>query len=229
MNKKVDLSEEVLNEYIGYINNSQKMSVKDTYIGVLIITTLFVWILSSWVPAINITVVAIVCFALLFFPAFPVLEWEEFTVANSWNAFFIAGNHITLAAVAIDTGLCDYISGLFFDRITEMPILVLLMVVAAITFIFMAIIPSAPAVATILVPIISAFSIKLGLDPRILFMVCILCIPNIYLFPLDAPLVVAYGRKAFRMFELPKATIWIQLIMIVFVAVIVKLVFSIIY
>lgn len=67
MNKKVDLSEEVLNEYIGYINNSQKMSVKYIYIGVLIITTLFVWILSSWVPAINITVVAIVCFALLFF------------------------------------------------------------------------------------------------------------------------------------------------------------------
>ena len=32
MNKKVDLSEEVLNEYIGYINNSQKMSVKDIYI-----------------------------------------------------------------------------------------------------------------------------------------------------------------------------------------------------
>lgn len=120
-------------------------------------------------------------------------------------------------------------AGLFFDRITEMPILVLLMVVAAITFIFMAIIPSAPAVATILVPIISAFSIKLGLDPRILFMVCILCISNIYLFPLDAPLVVAYDRKAFSMFELPKATIWIQLIMIVFVAVIVKLVFSIIY
>ena len=71
MNKKVDLSEEVLNEYIGYINDSQKMSVKDIYIGVLIITTLFVWILSSWVPAINITVVAIVCFALLFFSCIP--------------------------------------------------------------------------------------------------------------------------------------------------------------
>lgn len=31
--KPVDLSEEVLNEYIGYINNSQKMSVKDIYWG----------------------------------------------------------------------------------------------------------------------------------------------------------------------------------------------------
>ena len=59
-----------------------------------------------------------------------------------------------------------------------------------------------------------------------LVMASALCVSNIYLFPLDAPLVVAYDRKAFKMFELPKATVWIQLAMVLVVSLWVPVIFK---
>ena len=92
----------------------------------------------------------------------------------------------------------------------------------------MALLPSAPAVVTILSPIILSFAVASGLNPTMLLMACVLCVPNIYLFPLDAPLIVAYDKKAFTMFDLPKATIWIQLAIIIVISLWIPLIFLVI-
>lgn len=227
--KPAEPEEEELQAFIRHVQNTPRATAKDIYIGVLIVATLAIWVLSSWFPAINITAVAVISFALLFIPGMEVLTWEEFSVVNSWNAFFVAGNHITLASVAISTGLCNFITTVIFGSSTGLSVIPMLMLVAAVTFVFMAIIPSAPAVATILVPILITYAASANVSPILLFMVSILCIPNIYLFPLDAPLVVAYDRKAFTMFELPKATVWIQLVMIVVASLLVYGMYQIIY
>lgn len=227
--KPEEPSTEELDSFVAHIRNTPKATGKDIYIGVLIVVTLVIWILSSWFPVINITAVAVVSFTLMFIPGLEVLTWKEFSVVNSWNAFFVAGNHITLASVAISTGLCDFIAKLVFGGSTNLSTIPMLMMVAAVTFIFMAIIPAAPAVATILIPILITFATAAQVPPTLLFMVSILCIPNIYLFPLDAPLVVAYDRKAFTMWELPKATVWIQLAMIVIASLMVYGIYQIVY
>lgn len=205
---------EEMRRYVTDLRKDKKASPMDFYTGILICGIVFTWIISSWISAINITVTSIVGLALMFLPCFPVMTWEEFSKAISWPTFFVAGSMISIAAAVVSTGLCDYLTGLLFMNTARGSGVLLLMQIAAVTFVFMAVLPSAPAVITILSPIILRLAEGNGVNPVMALMTAALCVSNIYLFPLDAPLVVAYDRKAFRMFELPRATIWIQLIMI---------------
>jgi sodium-dependent dicarboxylate transporter 2/3/5 len=209
-----EIRETELKAYIDSVSQKRQMTKMDIYTGVLIFVIIGTWIASSWIPAINITVTSLIGLALMFIPGFSVLNWEEFVRENSWGAFFVAGNHISLAQAVITTGLCDFFTEVLFHSQTGGSKILIAAWIAAVTFVFMAIIPSAPAVGTILSPVIINFALSTGLNPVMALMTSLLCIPNIYLFPLDAPLIVAYDKKAFTMFEMPKATLWIQLAMI---------------
>ena len=224
----VEPGEAELTQYLSVIKEKKKFRPMDIYIGVLIGGIVFTWIISSWIPAINITVTSLIGLALMFLPMFPVMTWEEFSGTNSWATFFIAGNHISIASAVIATGLCDYFAKVLFHSNGDMPLVLVIAQIATITFIFMALLPSAPAVVTILSPIILSFAVASGLNPTMLLMACVLCVPNIYLFPLDAPLIVAYDKKAFTMFDLPKATIWIQLAIIIVISLWIPLIFLVI-
>lgn len=214
-----------MQEYLKAVSQKRKMSAMDIYIGILILGIVFTWILSSWVPSINITVTAIAGLALMFVPGFSVMTWEEFSASISWPTFFVAGSLISIAGAVTSTGLCDYITGILFSGSTVSSEFLLVAQLAAMTFVFMAVLPSAPAVITILSPIVINFAASKGMNPAMLLMACALCVSNIFLFPLDAPLVVAYDKKAFTMFDMPKATIFVQLAMILVVAVWVPFIF----
>ncbi len=223
-----ELTEEELKGYISKTSEKSRFTSKDIYTAAVIFTIVALWLISSWIPEINITVVAIAGLAMLFLPKFSVMTWEEFSASISWGTFFVAGSLISVAAAVTSTGLCDYFVSLIFPEDAVLPVFVAVMLVAAVTFVVMALLPSAPAVISILSPIIIGFANNSGINAVMLVMVCALCVSNIYLFPLDAPLVVAYDKKAFKMFELPKATIWLQLIMIVAVSLWMPIVFGII-
>lgn len=221
----VELQENEMNRYLNEAKTKQPMTFVDVYIGCLIVGILATWILSSWIPAINITVISIIGLALMFVPGISVMTWEEFSLSISWPTFFIAGNLISISGAVTSTGLCDFFTSLLFPNRAGHSEMLVVAQIAVITFIFMALLPSAPAVISILSPIIISFAGTNGLNPVMLLMASTLCVSNIYLFPLDAPLVVAFDRKAFKMFDLPKATIWIQLFMIFAVSIWIPLIF----
>lgn len=229
VHKPAEPQTDEMTEYVKDISSPQTMSGMDIYIAVVIFGIVFIWILSSWIPAINITVTAIAGLALMFVPGFSVMTWEEFSASISWPAFFVAGSLISIAGAVTSTGLSDYFTGILFAGGAPGTLFLIVAQIAAMTFVFMALLPSAPAVITILSPIIINFAAANGQDARMLLMACAMCVANIFLFPLDAPLVVAYDKKAFSMFDMPKATLPIQLIMILIIALWMPFIFNILY
>ncbi len=213
--KPAELSETAIEGYLNSMRNNKRSSKKDIYIVILLLCTISAWILSSWIPSINITVTAIIALALMFVPSKSILTWEEFVNCVSWPTFFIAGAMISVAAAATNTGLCSFfINSIMPSSLPSSSIIVTAMF-ATITFIFLLFVPVAPAAVTVLVPIAIMLAQKTGVDPMMAAMTCSMCVCNCYLFPLDTVMVVAYDQKAFTMFELPKATVWVQLCMIV--------------
>lgn len=201
---------------------------KKVFTVVVIAFTIILWFLSSWVAQINITAVSLICLTLFFVPKFGILSWEEFSQGICWPTFFIAGAMITLASLVTETGVMTYlVNAVFPGEIFNQHIAVGL--VALITFVFMVLVPVAPAAATVLIPLMISFAQKIGCNPVMLSMACSFCVCNCYLFPIDTVMVVAYEQKAFTMFELPRATVWIQLAMIIVVGVWIPLVFSVLY
>lgn len=229
VHRPAELSFGEMQEYLTEVSQKRKMSAMDIYIGILILGIVFTWILSSWIPSINITVTAIAGLALMFVPGFSVMTWEEFSASISWPTFFVAGSLISIAGAVTSTGLCDYFTGILFSGSTANSEFALIMQIAAMTFVFMVVLPSAPAVITILSPIIINFAITKNMNPVMLLMASALCVSNIFLFPLDAPLVAAYDKKAFTMFDMPRATIFVQLAMILVVALWIPFIFGVVF
>lgn len=205
---------ESMKRYVSALNEKKPLSPKDIYITCVIGGVVVLWIASSWIPSINITAVAITGLALFFLPKADIMTWEDFSNSISWPTFFIAGTLISAADSVIKTGLSNYFAELLFPNDAQFSVFAAAILTSAVTFVFMAVLPSAPAVITILSPIIIAFAKRTNVSPVILLLTSALCVSNIYLLPLDAPLAAAYDRKAFGMFDLPKATVWLQLIMI---------------
>ncbi len=198
-----------------------RLSGKEIYTLVVIIGTIALWILSSWFPAIHITVVAVIALALLFFPGFEILSWENFIKNMCWETFFIAGTMITLANCVVESGLSEFLLKLLFPSEIKLTFIWVAVLVATITFVVMVLIPSAPAAISILGPFVVSFALKNGYNPSVLIMICGICVSNCYLLPLDTPAMVIYSKKPFKMFELPRVTAFLQIVVIMIMALLV--------
>ena len=198
-----------------------KFSAKEIYTLAVILGAVTLWILSSWFPRIHITVVAVVALVLLFIPQFEILSWDKFIKEMCWETFFIAGTMISLANCVVDTGLSDFLLTLFFPNEVKLPLMAVAALIAAMTFIVMILIPSAPAAISILGPFVISFALKNGYNPCVLTMVCGICVSNCYLLPLDTPAMVIYSQKPFKMFELPRVTALLQIAVVMVMALLV--------
>lgn len=214
--------------YEAFIREKQALNSRDIYTACVIVATLILWLLSSWFPKINVTATAISALVMFFLPKVHIMTWEEFSGSISWATFFIAGTLISIADAVVKTGLSSFFAEKLFPK-GNFSEIATVAVAAAVTFVFMAVLPSAPAVITILSPLIIDFAVSCGHNPAMVLTACGLCVSNIYLFPLDAPLAAAYDKKAFGMFDLPKATVWLQLIMILLVSVWVPFIFRLMF
>ena len=60
-----------------------------------------------------------------------------------------------------------------------------------------------------------AFCERCGISPVLAMTAFGLCACNCYLLPLDTVPLITYSTGYFKMFDMPKATLWIQLLMTV--------------
>lgn len=199
-------------DIIGFVNqfHFEKFSRDELYTLCVVLSAVVLWILSSWFPQIHITVVAIVALTVLFLPKYGVLSWEEFIHSMAWETFFIAGTMITLANCVVGSGLSEFILRLILPGEVQLPFTAVAALVAALTFVVMVIVPSAPASISILGPFVVNFALNNNYNPAVLVMICGICVSNCYLLPLDTPAMVIYSHRAFKMFDLPKVTLWLQ-------------------
>ena len=89
------------------------------------------------------------------------------------------------------------------------------MFVAVITFVLLIPIPVAPALITMLASPLILLAQGSGISPALTMAVFGLCSCNCYLLPLDTVPLMTYATGAYDMFDMPKATAVVQVVMIV--------------
>jgi sodium-dependent dicarboxylate transporter 2/3/5 len=215
----VEIPEKDIMNYVDNLDVPNKMSSKESYVLVLMLAMLTLWILSSWYPIFNITVVSIIGFALLFIPGFEILTWDEFLSSVSWPAFFLVGSIITIGGALIANGVSQWLVTSFFPETLNLPTLGIGFIAAIIVFVMLIIVPVAPA----LIPLLSApfvgLAVSGGVSPVFLMMILGLAVSNCYLLPLDTVPLLTYMTGYYKMQDMPKATAPIQIALAVVLAV----------
>lgn len=216
--KPAPLASEKITNYVDEVMQElpPKMTAKEIYVLIVLFVMLVLWILSSWIPVLQVAAVALIGLLLFFIPGkAQVLTWKDFTRCVSLEAFILMGTMISLGGVITSSGLSAWLSNVIFPATFVSSTPLVIGFIALVTFILLIPIPVAPALITMLAGPLIAFCGNIGVSPVLIMAAFGLCASNCYLLPLDTVPLMTFATGSYGMFDMPKATVWIQIIMII--------------
>jgi len=215
--KPAEIDSKAVKDFINTLNVPKKIGKDERKVVIIFLVMLVLWILSSWIRSINIMVVALVGCCVLMWPRFGVVELKEFIKNNNWDPFFLLGSVLSLGAAMVSNGVSDWI-------ISLMPVLksspfVLVGFVVLLMFTLLVVMPVAPSTVTIMATPLIALAVSANVSPALIMLATGLCAVNCYLIPLDTVPILTYGTGYYKMTDMPKSTLILQLIIIVIMAI----------
>ncbi len=216
--RPAELTEQQIDLYIQSLNIPKSFSFKEKYV-LTVITALFsLWILSSWFPVLNITTVGIVGFAFLFLPGMNIMTWREYTESVSWTSFFLIGTMMSLGNALVSNGASDWIVNLLFGRELQLALPLLIAVICLVVFLLLIPIPIGPVLVTMLgMPFISLAE-SWGFSPAYLIFPLVVCASCCFILPLDTVPLLSYSTGYYKMTDMPKVSVVIQLCITLLIA-----------
>ena len=130
-------------------------------IGLMIVC----WLLGTWVPAFNVTIVAILGMVAMFLPGVGVLEWKDTAARINWDLSFTIGSVGVLIGAMSSTGVMSWIVTTLLSGIGGMNIILAFFLVGLIVCVIRAFIPTAPAIVALFGPPLLALAPIIGATP----------------------------------------------------------------
>lgn len=208
-----DIERKQINKFIGDLNIPEKILPEEKRAIIIFVVIFALWLASSWIRSINIMVVSLIGCGVFCLPKIGVLSVKEFMSSVSWDAFFLVGTVLSLGTALVQNGVSDGLINVLPD-FPSSPILVLACV-SGLAFALLIVIPVAPSLVTFFTPIVIHIALTAHIDPALTVMLCAMCAGNSYLLPLDTVSLIAFGHGYFKMFEMSRVTLIIQLCFIV--------------
>ncbi len=212
------ITEEKAREYIESLQIPNRFDRKEKSVCIILVTMVILWILSSWFPMFNVTIVGTIGFGLLFFPGINVLTWDEYVKHVSWSSYFLIGCMMTFGNALNKSGVSEWLVGGLFSDQMNLPVVLIVLIVCLLVFVLLIPIPIGPALISILgLPFITLAQ-TWGLSPTVLILPLVLCAANCYLLPLDTVPLLTYATGYYKITDMPKVSIVIQLLIAVLIS-----------
>ena len=212
INKPVPLPQEKILAFIQKNKIEEKFSFKEKYVLIVILGMFVCWVLGSWIPAFNVTVVAAVGVALMFLPGVEIMKWDDLNREVSWPAIILLGSIISVGNVLVGTGASTWFVSQILPTSLSLPAIVVVFIVAIIIFLLLIIIPVAPALISVLAVPLVGLAAAAGFSPVLLIMTMGLTVCNCFLLPFDTVPLITYMKGYFTKPQLAKTAVWVQLL-----------------
>ncbi|MCL2873772.1 MAG: DASS family sodium-coupled anion symporter [Defluviitaleaceae bacterium] len=197
--------------YIENVQVKEKVSGKEAYVIAIMAAALILWIASSWVQGIEIFTVAILACVLFFMPGINVLSWDKFVTTINWDIIFISGTVLSTANALVENNVSSWLVGMLYPANLALSTNMLVGLAAMVSFVMLLMITSAPALITVLAGPFITIAMVGGAPPAYLIIALAFCAGNCYLFPLDTVQLITYGKGYYRMTDMCKSTIFLQI------------------
>ncbi len=120
----------------------------------IILVILVLWVLGTWIPALNVTLVAMVGMAVMFLPGINVLDWDLVAKKTNWNLAFTIGSVGVLIGALTSSGIVDWMMSGVFANLGGMNLFLMMFVVGVVVCFIRAFIPTAPAIVALFAPLL---------------------------------------------------------------------------
>lgn len=114
---------------------------------VVMLVTMVIWIASSWVTAIDITVVSLLALGLMFFPGVEAIKFNHFLEDSPWGMMLLMMAVNVLVAALMGTGATAWLVSVVMAPMTAWPLIVTLVALSVLGCLLHNVIPAGPACA----------------------------------------------------------------------------------
>jgi solute carrier family 13 (sodium-dependent dicarboxylate transporter), member 2/3/5 len=169
---------------------------------VLFAALLTAWIASTWVPALDIVVVAMVGAVVLFLPGMQLLSWSDTQREIGWDALIMIGAVTSLGAASTETGLAKWTVEALLGGVATWSPTAAVAAVSAFTVVAHLPIPIAPAINSALIPPVVVLASNAGHNPALYGLPVAFTASCAFLLPLDAVSLITYAKGYYRMIDM---------------------------
>lgn len=213
--KPKDINVQKTDRFIETYRMRGNMDSLDKKVCTIIIGMLVLWVLSSWVPALDVTIISILGLVIMFLPGVDVLDWKEFSNSVSWNVILMIGSVISVSSAVISTGVGEWLLNNFFNIPTDINAVTLLLLLGIFIALLHLPIPIAPAIVMIMLYPLGAIANDMGIS------IILLGVPTAFyagccmLLPLDSVPLLTYSTGYYSMMDMFKSGSFVTLAWIV--------------
>jgi sodium-dependent dicarboxylate transporter 2/3/5 len=192
------------------------MSINEKkWIGVMVLLVV-VW-LSEKYHHLPVPVTTTLGAALFFLPVFGFLDWK--TQKIGWDLLLLIGAATSLGTTFYKTGGAAWLANLALGGLVGSSTIMVLVVVIVFTLLIHILVPTAPAIAPIVIPTLVAFANNAGMNPWLLVVPTAFTISGAFQLPLDPTALITYAGGYYSFGDFIKAgTVMSILWLIVLVA-----------
>lgn len=143
--KPEQLSEEAVESGIARASSLGKLPTNEVAGLVVMLVTMVVWIASSWVPAIDITVVSLIALGLMFFPKIEAITFDQFVEDSPWGMMLLMMAVNVLVTALMVTGATAWLVDVVMAPMTAWPLIATMIALSIIACLMHNVIPAGPA------------------------------------------------------------------------------------
>jgi sodium-dependent dicarboxylate transporter 2/3/5 len=164
---------------------------------------LLAWIASSWLPAIDVVIVAVLGASAMFLPGIGLFQsWKQVERAIAWDALLMIGGVTSLGVLSANSGLAKWLVDATLGGMEAWPVVLVLAAISAFIVVIHLPVPVNPAIVAAMVPPIVLLAISTGRNPALYGLPVVFTASCAFLLPLDAVPLVTYGKGYYRMFDM---------------------------
>lgn len=151
------------------------------------------WILGTWIPVLNVTVVSVLGLMLMFMPGIEILTWDEFQKGVPWTVVLMLGSVMSLGAIVGKTGGIAFITNTMLNSpVMDLGIFPLMFVFFALIYLTNSFLPIGPAMIGLFFAPLVGICTGAGLSAAIPGMIMSFTLSGSYLLPLNPNNLITY-------------------------------------
>jgi sodium-dependent dicarboxylate transporter 2/3/5 len=168
----------------------------------LLSTMIVLWIASTWIPSLDVVLVAVAGAVALFLPGLRLFTWKEAERRIGWESVLMIGGVTSLGAASVETGLAKWLVDSSLGGVQHWPAVAMIAAISAFTVIIHLPLPIAPVVNAVVIPPIVLLALDTGHNPALYGLPVAFTASCAFLLPLDAVPLMTYSSGYYRMFDM---------------------------
>lgn len=182
-------------------------------------TLIVLWIASTWVPALDLSMVALLGSLVLFLPGIGFLSWKDAQERMGWDALLMIGGVTSLGAASVSSGLAKWMVEAALGGLAAFSPVWIVAAVSAFTVVVHFAIPIAPVINSVLIPPIVLLAQGSGHNPALYAIPVAFTASCAFLLPLDAVSLVTFSRGYYRMLDMLRPGLIVSIVWVILMTV----------